>query len=116
MWQRKQTIYLLLAVIVGLLHLQHGLLFAIQLLASAIALTTVFLYRRRPLQMTLCLTAVLVNLAWYVVLAALIHRGVVAGVLPMTASLPLIAAILCFLARRGVQADERKVREADRLR
>jgi len=116
MWQRKQTVFLLVAVILGLVHLQHGLLFAVQFVASAIALTTVFLYHRRPLQMTLCMAAVLVNLAWYVLLAVLIHRGILSDVLPMTASLPLISAIMCFLARRGVQADERKVREADRLR
>jgi ABC-type uncharacterized transport system permease subunit len=86
------------------------------MLASAISLIAIFLFKRRPLQATLCLVAILANLAWYIVLAVLIQQGLQPEALPLTASLPIIAAILCLMARRGVLADEKLVRAADRLR
>jgi hypothetical protein len=116
MIQRKQTLFLLIAVILGMVHFQAWLLFIVQILASAIALIAIFLFKRRPLQATLCLSAILVNIAWYVVLAVLIQQGKLSEQLPLTASLPIIAAIFCLLARRGVLADEKLVRAADRLR
>lgn len=116
MIQRKQTVFLLIAVILGMVHFQAWALFSIQMLASAISLITIFLYKRRPLQATLCLAAILVNIVWYIVLAVLIQQGLLSESLPLTASLPIIAAILCLLARRGVIADEKLVRAADRLR
>ena len=116
MIQRKQTVFLLIAVILGMVHFQAWALFGIQMLASAISLIAIFLYKRRPLQATLCLAAILVNIVWYIVLAVLIQQGLLSESLPLTASLPIIAAILCLLARRGVIADEKLVRAADRLR
>jgi hypothetical protein len=116
MIQRKQTVFLLIAVILGMVHFQTWALFGIQMLASAISLIAIFLFRRRPLQATLCLAAILVNIVWYIVLAVLIQQGLLSESLPLTASLPIIAAILCLLARRGVIADEKLVRAADRLR
>lgn len=116
MIQRKQTLFLLAAVIVGMVHFLSWPLFVIQMFASAICLYAIFLYKHRKRQASLCLVGVLANLAWYVVLAVLIHQGKLPEALPLTACLPLIAAILCFLARRGVIADEKLVRAADRIR
>ena len=116
MIQRKQTIFLLIAVILGMVHFQTWVPFVIQILASAISLIAIFLYKRRPLQATLCLVAIVVNLCWYISFAVLIQQGKLAETLPLTASLPLIAAILCLMARRGIIADEKLVRAADRLR
>ena len=116
MIQRKQTIYLLVAAILGMVHLLAWPLFIIQLLASAICLYTIFLYRRRKRQAAFCLIAVLANLAWYVALAVLIQQGQFSESLPYVVCLPLVAAILCFLARKGVLDDEKLVRAADRLR
>jgi len=59
---------------------------------------------------------IFINLAWYIALAVLIHQGKFPEQLPITATLPLMAAIFCFLARKGVLADEKKVRDADRIR
>lgn len=116
MIQRKQTIFLLVAVVLGLIHLLAWPLFIIQLLSSALCLYTIFLYKRRPLQAKLCLCGVFINLIWYIVLAVLVESGKVSENLPYTVCLPIIAAILCFLAYRGVIADERLVRAADRIR
>lgn len=116
MIQRKQTLFLLVATVLGLIHCMAWPLFVIQILVSALCLYTIFLYKRRSLQAKLCLCSVFINMLWYVVLAVLIHSGKVSENLPYTVCLPIIAAILCFLAYRGVIADERLVRAADRIR
>lgn len=116
MIQRKQTIFLLLAAILGLVHMMAWPLFIIQIVASAICIYAIFLYKRRKRQATWCLCAIIVNLAWYVCLAVMIQQGQLPEVLPCVACLPLISAILCFLARKGVIDDEKLVRAADRLR
>lgn len=116
MIQRKQTIYLLVAAVLGMVHMLAWPLLVIQLLASAICLYAIFLYKRRKRQAAWCLGALLVNLAWYVGLAVMIQQGKLPEQLPYVACLPLIAAILCFLARKGVLDDEKLVRAADRLR
>lgn len=115
MIQRKQTLFLLIAVILGMVHFQSWVLFGMQILASAISLIAIFLFKRRPMQANLCLAAILVNLAWYVALAVTMQQGA-AESLPITVCMPIIAAILCLLARRGVMADEKLVKAADRLR
>jgi len=116
MWQRLQTVYLLVAVVLGMVFFLAWPLFVMQILASAISLIAIFLFKNRPAQASLCLAAVLVNLAWYVCLAVLIHQGAMSEQLPYTVCLPIIAAILCFMARRGVLADEKRVRDSDRIR
>ncbi len=116
MIQRKQTLFLLVAVILGMVHFQAWLLFIIQMLASAVSLYAIFLFKKRKIQATLCLVSIVVNLAWYIALAVLIQNGQLPEQLPWTACLPMIATILCFLARRAVIADEKLVRAADRIR
>ena len=117
MIQRKQTLYLLAAVILGMVHFLSLPLFIIQMLASAVCLYTIFLYKRRKLQAQLCLVSIVASFAWYVVLAVLIQQGKLSQEsLPLTAALPIVVAILCFMARRAILADERLVRAADRIR
>ncbi len=116
MIQRIQTIYLLAAAILGLVFIMAWPLFIVQVLASALCLYTIFLYKKRLRQAKFCLAAVLLYFAWYIVLAVLIQQGKLPEALPYTACLPLVAAILCFLARRRVLADEKLVRAADRIR
>ncbi len=116
MIQRKQTIFLLIAFILGVVHFEGWILFSIQLVATILSCYTIFLYKNRKRQATFCLLCVFVNLVWYVALAVLIHQGKLPEQLPIEACLPLIAAIFCFMARKGVQADEKLVRAADRIR
>ena len=116
MIQRKQTLFLLVAVILGMVHFLVWPLFVLQMLASAVSLYTIFQFKRRKTQAALCLACIFVNIIWYVVLAVLIHQGKLPEQLPYTACLPLIAAIFCFLARKGILADEKLVRAADRIR
>jgi len=116
MIQRKQTLFLLVAAILGLVFWLSWPLFVIQAFASALSLYTIFIYKKRPLQAKLCLVTILIHFAWYIALAALIHQGKADQNLPIVACFPLIAAILCFMARKAILADERLVRAADRIR
>ena len=111
-----QTLFLLVAAILGLVFWLSWPLFVIQAFASALSLYTIFIYKKRPLQAKLCLVTILIHFAWYILLAALIHQGKADQNLPIVACFPLIAAILCFLARKAILADERLVRAADRIR
>ena len=116
MIQRKQTLFLLVAAILGLVFWLSWPLFVIQAFASVLSLYTIFIYKKRPLQAKLCLVTILIHFAWYILLAALIHQGKADQNLPIVACFPLIAAILCFMARKAILADERLVRAADRIR
>lgn len=123
MWQRKQTLYLLLTVILALVTLgnhffswgQHIVL----ILAAACNLLTIFLYRNRRLQATLCTISLFVYLGWY--LALIVYSKQVAPdanqlQLPWSVALPLISMILIVMARKAIMADEKLVRDSDRLR
>ena len=150
MIQRKQTLFLLLAVVLGVVTLclpvasvyDQGLctasiynllwldaqgaahydvcyLFVLLLLASSLSLLTVFLYKRRPLQAALCLVDMLLFLVWYVALVVVskqLSPDALNFQLALPAALPAVSIILCFMARKGVVADERLVRSMDRLR
>ena len=112
MIQRKQTLFLLLAAILVLVCLFLRLEWIDVLLAVSAALSsyTIFQYNRRIVQARLCLVGMFVILAWYVGLAVL------EGVAGVTESLPMVAVILIFLARKGILDDEKLVRSADRIR
>ena len=116
MIQRKQSLFLLAVVILGMVFFVAWQLFILQMLASAVSLYTIFLYKRRKVQANLCLVPILCCLVWYVVLAVLIHQGQLSEQLPLTAALPLVSAILCFMARKAILDDEKLVRAADRIR
>jgi membrane associated rhomboid family serine protease len=112
MIQRKQTVFLLLACIVALVCLFMRLqwLDALQAVSAVLSAYTIFQFRRRILQARLCLAGLFVIFAWYIGLAVLEGRvGTVEG-------LPMVNAILIFLARKGILDDEKLVRAADRIR
>ena len=58
----------------------------------------------------LCLVGLFVVFAWYIGLA------VTEGQVGMVEGLPMVNAILIFLARKGILDDEKLVRAADRIR
>ena len=112
MIQRKQTVFLLLACIVALVCLFMRLqwLDALQAVSAVLSAYTIFQFRRRILQARLCLAGLFVIFAWYIGLAVLEGRvGTAEG-------LPMVNAILIFLARKGILDDEKLVRAADRIR
>lgn len=112
MIQRKQTVFLLLACILALVCFFMRLQWLDALLAVSAVLSafTIFQYRRRLMQARLCLVGLFIIFAWYIGLAVLEGRvGTIEGI-------PMVNAILIFLARKGILDDEKLVRAADRIR
>ena len=156
MIQRKQTLFLLVAVIASLLCffmpigviLPKGMggvvslynlgfvddngtitvsgtclpLFILLAVSTALSLVTIFLYKNRKLQLSLCATNLLFSVLLYIDYALLFFGMVtvpeVEGNVEVkfAACLPLIAIIMVVLARKGVADDEKLVRAADRIR
>ena len=100
-------------------HFEVCPLFVILLLASSISLYTIFIYKRRMLQALFCMVAMLLYIAWYIALIV-VSKTLAPDAgdfhLSWVAVLPAVSAILCFMARKGVLADEKLVRAADRIR
>lgn len=152
MIQRKQTLFILLAIILSItcLSLPIGifepqtmgdnatlfnlaiidgngsykvgtsmLLFVLLLITCPIGLYTIFKYKNRKLQMSLCVLNIILILLWYGVFYL---TGYVMGYEKMdfhpkfASCLPLAIMVFYIMARQGIKADERLVRSADRIR
>lgn len=113
MIQRKQTLFLILAALLTLVcaALHFEWIDLVLLVSAALSVYTIFIYRKRMLQARLCLIGIGVLLGWYILLAVVQRQ-----ILSTVESLPMISAILLFLARKGVLDDEKLVRAADRIR
>lgn len=127
MWQRVQTLYLLLAtgLVASLFFCNKAgdipytdawpylILLIITGFLQVLALTS---WKHRVFQMrTACLSAIiLVALQGWLVYDFIASRNT--PVFSVTAVFPIVAVILDFLAARNILADEMMVRSADRLR
>ena len=112
MIQRKQTIFLLLACVLALVcfFLRMQWIDILQLVSALLSAFTIFQYRRRIMQARLCLAGLFIVFVWYIGVAVLEgHVGTVEA-------LPMVNAILIFMARKGILDDEKLVRAADRIR
>ena len=152
MIQRKQTIFLFLAAVFGILAMcmqlatvtsegaivyrifslwaieQDGAshfvltpcpLFVLLLLSSTLSVCTIFLYKRRPLQAKLCMANIFIALLWYITLIVISKQLAPDAMnfhLQTASAFPAVMVILLFMARKGVLADEKLVRAADRIR
>jgi peptidoglycan/LPS O-acetylase OafA/YrhL len=113
MIQRIQTVYLLVAAIVAVVCAVFDGELITRLLAAlmaVVALVTIFLYRNRTLQTTLCNVVMCVGIMFYIVLA------VKQPDMEWFLALPLVGVLLTFLARKGIVKDEKLVRSLDRIR
>ena len=148
MIQRKQTIFLILAlgVVVACMMLPVGRfepegmgtgaamtnlfvvrqplswtvsMFVVLLLTCPLTLWAIFAYKNRKFQAKLCTVNIVLLLVWVLLFCI---SGFVIGIDKMTfhpafaACLPAVAIILQLMARRGIIADEKLVRSADRIR
>ena len=119
MWQRIQTLYLLIAsgLLVAMYFQPYGTGFIILFsLALACQLLAIVLLKSRVLQMRLSGLAALLLLglqAWMIVSYFTTDPR---PTLTMTAVFPVVAAILDFLAAKAILKDELIVRSASRLR
>ena len=97
-------------------------LFVILLIVSTLSLLSIFLFKRRVLQMRVCVFCMILLLGWYAVYGFFAWHYL--GTFPMEvtfkvtvkASLPFVSFILLYLAVRGIMKDEKLVRSLDRLR
>lgn len=152
MIQRKQTLFILLAIILSIVCLSlpigvfepqtmgdkatlfslaiidgNGsyeigisiLLFILLLITCPIGLYTIFKYKNRKLQLSLCILNIILLLLWY---GIFYFTGYVMGYEKMdfqpefVSCLPLVIMVLYIMAHQGVKADEKLVRSADRIR
>ena len=119
MWQRIQTLYLLIAsgLLVAMYFQSYGtgfiVLFSIALAAQLLAIVVL---KSRTLQMRLSNLAALLLLGLQVWMAVSYFTADPRPALNMTAIFPIVAAILDFLAARAILKDELLVRSASRLR
>jgi hypothetical protein len=123
MIQRKQSVFLLLAVILGVLIIVNypmWPLFLLALVASSLSFFTIFKYKRRPLQARLSILAAILFVLWYpavmLVNKFMMSTGLQYDIVNVWGALPAVSAILCLMARKGIMDDERLVRAADRIR
>ncbi len=95
-------------------------LFALLLISSVISLVTIFLYRKRPLQIRLSIFNSIVLIGYYGALVFFIYRlkkGLGAEFyMNWAICLPAVAFIFLILAIRAIGKDEVLVRAADRIR
>ncbi len=150
MIQRKQTIFLFLAAVFGILSLCMQLatvsyegmttyrvfslwaiggnststfipcpLFILMLLSTTLSVCTIFLYKRRPLQARLSMVNIFIMVFWYIAMIVVSKKLAPDATnfhLEIASSFPAVIVILLFIARKGIIADERLVRAADRIR
>jgi uncharacterized membrane protein (UPF0182 family) len=85
-------------------------------ITTAIALVSIFLYKKRVIQMRLTLLNAIILIgyqAWIVYLFIVRPEG---SAFTTPAVFPIVAAILSWMAFRYIARDEAMVRAADRLR
>ena len=123
MIQRKQSVFLLLAAVLGVLIIVNypmWPLFLLALVASSLSFFTIFKYKRRPLQARLSILAAILFVLWYpavmLVNKFMMSTGLQYDIVNVWGALPAVSAILCLMARKGIMDDERLVRAADRIR
>ena len=96
-------------------------LFALTAVISILALVTIFLFKKRMLQIRLCIFNGILMLGFYGLFAFFVwilkdQLNDAALSVKIALSFPLISLILDYLAIRNIGADEALVRSLDRLR
>lgn len=96
-------------------------LFALAIVISLLALLTIFLFKKRILQIRLCVFNAILMLGFYGLFAFFYwnlgnQKEIFSLSLKIAFSFPLVSLILDYLAIRNIGADEALVRSLDRLR
>ncbi len=95
-------------------------LFGLLLLVAVLSFLTIFLFRRRMLQIRIIVFCGLLLVGYYIALGAFVwmlqQRLGGSFAVSWTTALPAVALILDYLAFRAVMSDEMMIRSLDRLR
>ena len=101
MIQRKQSIFLLLAAILGVFVIVNypiWPLFVQSLLAASLSIFTIFKYKRRPLQARFSVIAAIIFLLWYPVVILvnkyMMPSGLQFDIINVWGALPAVSAII----------------------
>lgn len=128
MLQRIQTLYLLVCFVLTAVCVYFEIgsevhpwaLTTIMSITGVLEFLDIFLFRRRALQMRICIFCIILLVGWYLAFVAFAYflgDGLVGEFRPQVwAAIPAINAILLYLAFRGILRDEMLVRSLDRLR
>jgi peptidoglycan/LPS O-acetylase OafA/YrhL len=141
MIQRKQTIWLLLAIVsmvlMAFIPFGHQATLAptatavttidltikynfILIVLTAVSITAacfaIFLFKNRPLQKLLCITILLLSTTTTIYEFFTANNKAQNFVLSFGIALPIIASLLAILAWNGIYADEKLLKSVDRLR
>jgi Domain of unknown function (DUF4293) len=85
------------------------------IIIGALALLTIFLFKKRPLQLRLCVVGILLE----AILIFLYYRetsNLTNGTYALYSLLHSLVVIFFFLAARGISSDQKLIRGSDRLR
>lgn len=126
MIQRIQSIYLFagaiwtfLCALVGFNSFFVGLT-ALLIISSALAIYTIFKYNDRKKQIKLCNINLLLLILWYAIESILPYvcdkYASAEGQFSWECFLPFLSMVMYVMARRGIKADEKLIRDADRIR
>ena len=102
----------------GTLNYEPWALFAIQMLSAVIALGTIFLYKKRMVQIRLSIFNIVLLVGYYATLAAFVYmlKEENSFVPAWNICLPFVSIILNWLAIRAIGSDEALVRSYNSLR
>ena len=134
MWQRIQTVYLLIAALVGIavvllfpiytnkdiavMALDNPVIFFLFGFSSGGLLANVFNFKKRKLQVVLnrfIMVAYIVALV-FIVMDMISHGDAKDIAIGATLFVPVFGIFFIFLANRGIIKDERLIKSADRIR
>lgn len=137
MLQRIQTIWLFLAAVCIFLTLKFStysgtnkemvspyflkgtenlMLMFVTIAAGIIPLVAVFLYTQRKLQLRMAILAILLQTGLIYLYYREVETFIGKGAISLTAALHVLALIFLFLAIRGISADEKLIKDSNRLR
>lgn len=119
MWQRIQTLYMITALVllvISSFFCKEVPYLVLMILGALCNLLPIFMFKHRMLQMRIVIFGAVVLLGLQVWMAIDYFTASELTVFNYTMVVPVICAILDFLAVRGIISDELLVRSAGRLR
>lgn len=91
------------------------LLLLTSIVTGSLAFVNIFLYKKRILQLRLCIVGIILELL-LIFLYLREAKTFIQGTYSLTAVLHLVILLCLFLAARGINKDEKLIRESNRLR
>lgn len=129
MWQRKQTIYLLLVIFLMVLTgvfafptsadgIDTFPMPALCGIVAALAFVAILQFKNRKRQQQLCNTNIILTLCWIGIFCYnhFFVEGQDVSTIPFAAVLPVVTIVCLFMAKAGIKHDEDLIRSMDRIR